>query len=103
MKKVSLIIPCYNCSSTLRRCLDSVFSQTYKNIEVIAINDGSKDNTLAILQEYASIYPELKIIDKANAGVSAARNDGMDIATGEYIEFTAEDPEYMKRIIEKMR
>lgn len=95
MKKVSLIIPCYNCSSTLRRCLDSVFSQTYKNIEVIAINDGSKDNTLAILQEYASIYPELKIIDKANAGVSAARNDGMDIATGEYIEFLDSDDNFL--------
>lgn len=95
MKKVSLIIPCYNCSSTLRRCLDSVFSQTYKNIEVIAINDGSKDNTLAILQEYASIYPELKIIDKANAGVSAARNDGMDIATGDYIEFLDSDDNFL--------
>ena len=95
MKKISIIIPCYNCAGTLRRCLDSVFSQTYKNIEVIAVNDGSKDNTLEILQEYASIYPELKIIDKANNGVSSARNDGMDIAMGDYIQFLDSDDNFL--------
>lgn len=102
MKKVSIIIPCYNCATTLRRCLDSVFSQTYRNIEVIAINDGSKDNTLEILKEYDKKYTNLKIIDKANNGVSSARNDGMEIATGDYIQFLDSDDNFLyNNVVEK--
>ena len=95
MKKISIIIPCYNCAKTLERCLDSVFQQTYENVEVIAVNDGSKDNTLDILRRYASEHANLKIIDKANNGVSSARNDAMEIATGEYMEFLDSDDNFL--------
>lgn len=95
MKKISIIIPCYNCGKTLNRCLDSVFSQTYPNVEVIAVNDGSKDNTLDILNEYASKYSSLRIIDKKNAGVSSARNDAIRVATGDYIEFLDSDDNFL--------
>lgn len=102
MKKISLIIPCYNCSSTLVRCLDSIFSQTYKNIEVIAVNDGSKDNTLEILNEYKNRHSNLIVIDKKNGGVSAARNDAIAIATGDYVEFIDSDDNFIsKDVLEK--
>lgn len=96
MKKISLIIPCYNASKTLNRCLDSVLNQTYKNLEVICINDGSKDNTLEILKSYQSRFNNLIIIDKPNAGQSAGRNDGMKIASGDYIEFLDSDDNFIR-------
>lgn len=95
MKKISIIIPCYNCAKTLDRCLDSVFSQTYPNVEVIAVNDGSRDNTLDILKDYAEKHSSLKIINKKNAGVSSARNDAIKIATGDYIEFLDSDDNFL--------
>lgn len=95
MKKISLIIPCYNSSKTLNRCLDSVLAQTYENLEIICINDGSKDNTLEILKEYQTKCNNLIIIDKPNAGQSAGRNDGMKLATGEYIEFLDSDDNFV--------
>lgn len=102
MKKISIIIPCYNCSKTLERCLDSVFYQTYPNVEVIAVNDGSKDNTLEVLLKYASKYSNLKIIDKQNAGVSSARNDAIKVATGDYIEFLDSDDNFLfNNVLEK--
>ena len=102
MKKISIIIPCYNCAKTLERCLDSVFGQTYKNIEVIAVNDGSKDNTLEILKSYTEKYSNLRIIDKVNNGVSSARNDAIRIATGEYVVFIDSDDNYLANdVLEK--
>lgn len=88
-KLVSIIIPCYNVSSYLNKCLDSVLNSTLKDIEVIAINDGSKDNTLDILKSYKD--KRLVIIDKKNEGVAMARNDGLAIARGEYIAFLDSD------------
>ena len=95
MKKISIIIPCYNCANTLPRCLDSVFSQTYQDYEVIAVNDGSADNTLAVLKEYANKHSNLIIIDKQNNGVSSARNDALQIATGDYVQFLDADDNFL--------
>ncbi len=99
MKKVSIIIPCYNCEKTLKRCLNSVFSQTYKNIEVIAVNDGSKDNSLALLKAFQLKHKNLYIFDKLNEGVSATRNFGLSKATGDYIQFMDSDDNFTKKTV----
>lgn len=91
MEKVSIIIPIYNGEKYLKRCLDSIVNQTYKDIEIICINDGSKDSSLKILKEYQSLDNRIVIIDKENAGVSAARNDGINKSTGTYITFVDAD------------
>ncbi len=75
---ISVIVPVYNAEKYLHRCLNSVINQTYKNLEIICINDGSSDNSLAILKEYASSDARIKIIAQKNGGVSAARNAGLD-------------------------
>lgn len=93
MKKprYSFIIPVYNVEAYLSRCLDSVFSQDYTSFEVICINDGSKDNSLAFLQEYQKKYPQMIIIDQENKGLGGARNTGVPYASGEYIWFLDSD------------
>ena len=88
---ISVIIPVYNVEKYLARCLDSVIGQTYENLEIICVNDGSPDNSLAILHEYAAKDARIKIIDQKNAGVSAARNAGLSCATGEFITFVDSD------------
>ncbi len=89
--KVSVIIPVYNVEPYLRRCLDSVVNQTLKDIEIICINDGSTDNSLKILEDYAKQDDRLKIITIQNSGVSVARNIGIKNSTGEYIGFVDSD------------
>ncbi len=102
-KKVSIIIPYYNAEKTLKRCLDSVIKQTYPNLEVLVINDGSKDNSQKVVNRYEKKYPFIKLINKVNGGVSSARNLGLDLATGEYIMFLDSDDNYTKKnAIEKM-
>ncbi|WP_020005670.1 glycosyltransferase family 2 protein [Brachyspira innocens] len=91
---VSIIIPVYNVSNYLKTCLESVINQTYKELEIICINDGSTDNSFEILKEYASKDKRITIIDKKNAGVSAARNDGIEKAKGEYI-FCIDSDDYI--------
>lgn len=91
MKKISVIIPVYNVSLYLRKCLDSIINQTLRDIEVICINDGSTDNSLEILNEYAVKDDRIKIINQENKKQGAARNAGMRIATGEYIGFVDSD------------
>lgn len=88
---VSIIVPIYNMEPYLTRCLDSLISQSLSAIEIIAINDGSSDNTLSILQHYALNDPRIHLINKRNAGVSAARNDGLMVARGEFIGFVDPD------------
>lgn len=95
MPKLSVIVPVYNVEKYLKQCLDSVINQTLQDIEIICINDGSKDDSLKILQEYAKKDGKITIIDKQNAGVSAARNDGIRAAKGEYITFVDGD-DYLK-------
>ncbi|MCM3650430.1 glycosyltransferase [Metabacillus litoralis] len=89
--KISIIVPIYNVENYLSRCLDSLLTQDYEDFEVIAINDGSTDNSLTILQEYAEKDHRICIIDKENNGVSSARNDGLSQAKGEYIGFVDPD------------
>ena len=91
---VSVILPIYNVEKWLPECLDSVCSQTLQNIEIICVNDGSPDNSLAILKEYAAKDSRIVIIDKQNEGVGAARNDGIRAAQGEYINFMDPDDKY---------
>ncbi|MDR2481141.1 MAG: glycosyltransferase [Spirochaetaceae bacterium] len=90
--KVSVIIPVYNTAPYLRRCLDSVCNQTLRDIEIVCVNDGSTDNSLDILNEYAARDRRSKVIDfPENKGVSAARNAGIDAAEGECIGFVDSD------------
>ena len=91
MDKVSIIVPVYNNEEFLDKCLKSIINQTYKNLEIILINDGSKDNSLKIMKDYAIKDTRIIIIDKKNEGVSKARNDGIKKATGQYITFVDSD------------
>ena len=88
-KKISIIIPAYNIEDYIGKCIESILAQDVdkSQIEVIIVNDGSKDKTGAIIDEYASKYDFIKPIHKANGGVSAARNDAIAVATGEYVFF----------------
>ena len=91
MVKISIVIPVYNAEKYLRQCLDSLIGQTLKNIEIICVNDGSKDNSLEILREYKNKDSRIVIIDQINQGVSVARNNALKIAKGEYIGFVDSD------------
>lgn len=92
MPKVSVIIPVYNVEQYLRECLDSVVNQTLKDIEIICVNDGSTDNSLSILEEYAANDKRIKVIDlKTNIKQGGARNRGLDIAQSDYIMFVDSD------------
>ena len=91
---VSVVIPVYNVSKFLRECLDSVLIQSLKNIEVICINDGSTDNSLDILQEYACKDSRIVVIDQKNMGVGKTRNVGINVARGKYIVFLDPDDFY---------
>ncbi len=92
--KVSVIIPVYNVEKYLRKCLDSVVSQTLEEIEIITVNDGSPDNSLSILKEYSENDSRIIIIDKQNEGVGKARNDGLNAAAGEFVAFMDSDDYY---------
>ena len=89
--KVSILVPCYNVEKYIRQCMDSVVNQTLKDIEIICINDGSKDHTLSILQEYARKDNRIQIIDKTNSGYGHSMNLGLEKATGEYIGIVESD------------
>ena len=91
MPAISVIIPIYNVEKYLRRCLDSVKNQTFQDWEAICVNDGSPDNSAAILAEYAAKDARFKIVDKENGGLSDARNAGMKIASGDYILYLDSD------------
>ena len=91
MPKISVIIPVYNVEKYLRPCLDSVLNQTFQDIEVICVNDGSPDKSGEILSNYARQDSRIKIITQENQGLSAARNAGVDIATGDWICFVDSD------------
>ncbi|MBR5482907.1 MAG: glycosyltransferase, partial [Alphaproteobacteria bacterium] len=85
--EISIIIPIYNVQNYLEKCLDSVKNQTFKNWEAICVNDGSTDNSLEILQQYAENDERFVVINQENGGVSSARNTGLNSATGKYIMF----------------
>lgn len=103
---LSIIIPAYNASSTIGRCLDSVLCQTFEDFEIIVVNDGSKDDTGEICYRYAEKDARIRVIDKENEGVSSARNTGINAARGKYIQFIDADdyiaPDMCQLLVEKM-
>lgn len=90
-RKVSVIIPIYNVEKYFRKCLDSVVNQTYRNLEIILVDDGSPDGCGLICDEYAARDERITVIHKKNGGLAAAKNSGMEIATGEWITFVDAD------------
>lgn len=99
---ISIIIPVYNCKPYLKECVDSVLNQSYGNIEIILINDGSTDGSEKICDEYANTRDIIHVYHQKNAGVSVARNVGLDKATGTYIFFLDADDVLADNIFEKM-
>ena len=91
MPKISIIIPVYNTEKFIKKCLDSVLSQTFTDLECILVDDGSIDNSGNICDEYLKIDKRIRVIKQKNAGVSAARNAGLDIAHGKWITFIDSD------------
>lgn len=89
--KTSIIVPVYNTEQYLGECFESIFSQTQTEMEIIAVNDGSTDNSLCVLEHIKRKHPELIIYSQENKGLGAARNKGMELATGEYIYFIDSD------------
>ena len=89
--KISIIVPVYNVEKYIRKCLDSILNQTFKEFELILVNDGSIDNSGKICDEYALKDKRIKVIHKKNGGLSSARNAGLDVVRGEYIGFVDSD------------
>ena len=89
--KISVIVPVYNTEKYLEQCLDSLLSQTYKNLEIICVDDGSSDNSLEILEKYKKLDSRIIVIAQENQGQSASRNKGLELATGNWITFVDSD------------
>lgn len=90
-EKISVIVPVYNVEQDLPRCLDSILEQTFRDLEIIAVDDGSTDGSSLILDHYSQIYPQVKAIHQKNSGVTSARLHGVSKATGEWIGFVDSD------------
>lgn len=101
--KVTVIIPVYNTSHYLRQCVDSVLGQSYKNLEVLLVDDGSTDNSADICDEYCDKYKIVKVIHKKNEGLGITRNRGLENATGKYVTFLDSDdwitPNHIERLV----
>lgn len=91
MKKISIIVPVYNVEKYVEKCIQSLINQSYKNIEIILVDDGSNDRSNKIIDEYAKVDSRILTIHQKNKGVSAARNAGLKVATGEYVGFVDPD------------
>lgn len=100
--KVSIIVPVYNREFHITKCLDSIINQTYKNIEILVIDDGSTDNSAKIISSYQDRDKRIKLITKTNGGASSARNKGLDIAVGDYIFFIDSDDYLELTALEKL-
>ncbi|WP_431612168.1 glycosyltransferase family 2 protein [Chryseobacterium sp. 'Rf worker isolate 10'] len=101
--KVSIIVPVYNVENYLAKCLDSLVNQTFQDVEILVVNDGSKDNSEKVIEEYAQKYPEkIKAFTKENGGLSDARNFGIDKSTGDYIGFVDSDDYVTETMFEEM-
>lgn len=101
-QKISVIIPVYNVEKYLDKCVQSVINQTYKNLEIILVDDGSTDTSGVLCGEYAKWDERIKVIHKSNGGLSQARNKGLDMATGEYIFFLDSDDFLALNTFEKL-
>ena len=100
--KISVIIPIYNCAKYLEQCLNSIISQSLKDIEIICVNDGSTDDSLLILEEYAKLDKRLIIINQKNKGAAEARNKGLVISKGQYLYFADSDDWFEQDMLEKL-
>lgn len=89
--KISIIVPIYNVEKYLERCILSIIKQTYQNIEIILVNDGSTDSSIEICKKYSKLDPRILLIDKENGGLSDARNVGLQVAKGDYVLFVDSD------------
>ena len=100
---VSIILPVYNAQNHLARCVGSICAQTYRNIEIIILNDGSKDQSLPVCEEFRQKDPRILLVDKANSGVSDTRNLGLKLASGKYVEVVDSDdyldPDFTERLV----
>ena len=107
MPEISIVVPVYNVAEYLRKCIDSILAQTCRDYELILVNDGSTDESPKILEEYAMLFPHIKLIHKPNGGLSDARNEGMKAATGKYISFIDSDdfiePTMLEECLKKLR
>ena len=101
MLKISIIVPVYNTGEYLRECFDCIIAQTFKNFEVVVVDDGSTDDSGAICDEYARKDSRFVVIHKENGGVSSARNRGLDEATGDYIGFVDSDDTMLPGMLEE--
>ena len=108
MEKISVIIPVYNAENYVEKCVNSIFNQTYKNLEIILVDDGSTDNSGKIIDDLSRKDNRIKVIHKENGGASSARNEALKIATGDYISFVDSDDciisdyyEYLYELIHK--
>lgn len=102
MNKVSVIIPAYNSEKTIKRCVNSVISQTYPELEIIIINDGSTDSTRDAIEEIEGKEKRLRCITQKNKGAAEARNTGLSMATGEYVAFIDSDDYISKELISEL-
>lgn len=91
MPEFSIVVPIYNVEGYLKKCLDSILNQTFVDYEIILVNDGSTDQSLSIIKEYMSKYPDIKLINQENKGLSEARNSGLKEARGNYVLFVDSD------------
>lgn len=102
----SIIVPVYNVEQYLENCINSVLNQSFRNFQLILVDDGSKDSSGEICDRFAQKDSRVKVIHKPNAGVSAARNTGIDIATGQFICFIDSDDwiesEYLQKIVDEI-
>lgn len=99
---ITVIVPVYNVEKYLRRCLDSIIRQTYQNLEILCIDDGSIDNSGEICEQYVARDARIKVIHQENQGLSTARNKGLDTATGEYIAFVDSDDYIAADVLEQL-
>ena len=102
MDKISIVVPVYNVEKYIERNLESLVNQTYKNIEIIVVNDGSPDNSQEVIDKFKKKYPKIKSYIKENGGLSDARNYGIAKATGKYIMFVDSDDYVEKNIVEAL-
>lgn len=104
---ISIIVPVYNAEKTLERCVRSLLGQTYENLEILLVNDGSRDDSLSLCREYAASDSRIRVIDKPNGGVSSARNAGLDAARGDFVLFCDSDdwvePDLCESMLEQYR
>lgn len=99
---VSIIVPVYNSENYIDRCLESILGQTYEDLEIVLVNDGSTDRSKEIMERYAAKDERIKIVSQKNQGVAAARNTGLDNVTGDYILYVDSDDWIEKNMLERM-